>query len=143
MEHKYMTFKKVAGFLSEAAYKKASKLVSKAKIYAPAFLLLTATPMAHALRVSDLTTGQATEISAVLKLFLLGTAALGIGFAGISVISWIVAIKRQEPAKWQLYGAVGGAAAVVVPLLVLAMAGSLTSEQGNADSVFSELQINR
>ena len=96
---------------------------------------------AWALKLSGLTDGMSTEVSSVVKLVLLVIAGVGVCVAGTAVITWIFAKKNNEPAKWQLSGVIGGAAAVVIPLIVLAVAGSLTGEQGNADGVFNELGI--
>lgn len=96
---------------------------------------------AHAAKFSDLLSGWKTELTAGVSFFLFAVAGVGVVIAGFSVISWIMAAKRQEPAKWQLYGVLGGAAAVIIPVIVLALAGSLTGEQGDADGTFSDLDL--
>lgn len=96
---------------------------------------------AHAAKISGMTSGWKTEWASMVSFVLLVVAGLGVLVAAFSVISWIIAAKRQEPAKWQLFGVLGGAAAVIIPVIVLAFAGSLSGEQGDADGTFSDLDI--
>lgn len=104
-------------------------------------LMLLASPMAHAAKMSTYFTGIGTEFAAGLRLGLLIVAGVGILTAGIAILTWIQASRRNEPAKWQLYGVIGGALATIVPLIVLAMAGSLSNETGGAANMFNELGI--
>lgn len=126
--------------VSGAAYRFVNKGLKRVRRSAPVAIIL-ASPMAHAKKLSDLTDSWTTETAAMVKVVLFVIAGIGILTSGFSVISWIMAVKRQEPAKWQLWGALGGGAAVVVPVLVLAFAGSITGEEDNSEQVFSDMGL--
>ncbi|ENA26994.1 hypothetical protein HMPREF1487_09473 [Pseudomonas sp. HPB0071] len=93
------------------------------------------------LKISDFANDWKAEFKTILPVFLLGVAFLGICFAAVSVISAIIAKKNQRPLEWQVWGITGGAVAVIIPVLILAVAGSLSSNKGNASSVMSDLGI--
>lgn len=93
------------------------------------------------LKISDFATGWKDEIKIIVPIFLLLFAALGIFFAAWGIISAITTKKQNQPLSWQLFSIVGGALAVVVPVIVLATAGSVTSNNGNASSTLSELGV--
>lgn len=109
---------------------------------AQAIALMGFVGSAHATtKLSTFTTGWQSELSAGLKFFLLAVAAIGICLATVSSISWVIAKKNQEPTKWQHWGLLGGAAAVIMPIIVLAAAGSLGNGSGNAATTFNNLGI--
>lgn len=122
---------------------KGTKLFSnkKATRICSAALLLTMTPGAYALKASDLGLGWMEELGILAPIILAGFALAGIITAASAVISSIYAKKNQQPLSWQLWGAFGGAVCVVIPVLILAFAGSFSDEQGNAEGVMSELNI--
>lgn len=91
--------------------------------------------------VSDFATGWKDEAKIIVPIALLLFAAVGIIFAAWGVISSISTKKQQQPLTWQLWAICGGAAAVVIPVIILAASGSLTSGQGNASSQFDELGV--
>ena len=103
--------------------------------------MLLVSTQAHALKGSDLAMGWKAEMAAIAPVWLLGVMAIGICIAGWAAISGVLAKKNQEPLKWQLFGVVGGAIAIVIPVVLLAFAGSLSDERGNAEGVMSELNI--
>ncbi|WP_326430273.1 hypothetical protein VQ574_21360 (plasmid) [Stutzerimonas frequens] len=121
--------------------KRASYRISLVATVLSAPLMLVATP-AHAFKLSDLFNGIKSEWGMIVPVVLLLIMGLGVIFAGWAVISAIIAKKNQEPLKWQVAGLIGGFFAIVLPLILLAGAGSLTNEQGNAEGVMSELNIN-
>lgn len=102
--------------------------------------LLISTP-AHALKISDLSTGWKSEMAAIAPVVLLGIMAIGICLAGWAAISGVIAKKNQEPLRWQLFGVIGGAIAIVIPALLMAFAGSLSSDNDNAGNVLMDLNI--
>jgi hypothetical protein len=91
--------------------------------------------------ISNFFVGGKDEVKIIMPIFLLFVAAVGIGFASWGIISAISTKKQQQPLTWQLFAVFGGALAVVVPVIVLSMAGSATNQQGNAEAQMSELGI--
>jgi len=129
----------------ERLYLALNKLFSRCKtmlvvplLSSPA--LLVSTP-AHALKVSDLSNTWKTEMAAIAPVVLLGIMALGIILAGWAAISGVIAKKNQEPLRWQLFGVIGGAVAIIIPALLMAFAGSLSGDNDNAGGVLNDLQI--
>jgi hypothetical protein len=123
-------------------YKATDRLLARVKRSLVFLAMAILSQPAWALKASDLTNGITYEFSAGVKLALLIIAGIGIVTAGSAIISWIIANKRNEPAKWQLGAVIGGAATTIVPLLILAFAGSLSDGQGDAEGVFNDLNIN-
>lgn len=124
--------------------KKANKSILKGAITGVISLsvLLSETVLAGGgVRLSTLSTGWQSEASAVVPVILMIVAGLGVIIAAIAVISGVMAKKNQEPLKWQLWGVIGGALAVIVPVLILATAGSVGSGQGNAAGTLNNLNI--
>lgn len=97
--------------------------------------------MAKAKGISSLTANWKSETQEIVPVILLIVAGLGVITAAIAVISGVMAKKNQEPLKWQLWGLVGGALAVIVPVLIMATAGSLGSGQGDASGTMKGLGI--
>lgn len=97
--------------------------------------------MAKATGISSLTANWKSETQEIVPVILLIVAGLGVITAAIAVISGVMAKKNQEPLKWQLWGLVGGALAVIVPVLIMATAGSLGSGQGDASGTMKGLGI--
>lgn len=128
--------------LIENLYKATDRLLERVKRSLIFLAIAFVSQPAWALKASDLTGGITLEVSAGVKLGLIIIAGIGIVTAGVAIISWIMANKRNEPAKWQFGAVLGGAAATIVPLLVLAFAGSLSDGQGDAEGVFNDLGIN-
>jgi hypothetical protein len=91
--------------------------------------------------LSGFATGWKDEAKVIVPIVLLLFAAAGIFFAAWGVISSISTKKQQQPLTWQLWAICGGAASVVIPVIILAASGSLTSGQGNASSQFDELGV--
>lgn len=91
--------------------------------------------------ISNFFTGLKDEAKIIMPVFLLLVAAVGIFFASWGIISSISTKKQQQPLTWQLFAVIGGALAVVVPVIVLSMAGSATNQQGDAEKQMSELGI--
>lgn len=102
--------------------------------------LMISTP-AHALKLSDLSQGWKSEMAAIAPVVLLGIMAIGICLAGWAAISGVIAKKNQEPLRWQLFGVIGGAIAIVIPALLMAFSGSLSSDNDNAGNVLMDLNI--
>lgn len=92
--------------------------------------------------VSDFFTGMKSEAKIIMPVILLLIAGAGIFFAGWGILSAISTKKQQQPLTWQLFAIIGGALAVVVPVIVLGFAGSATNNEGDAESQMSELGIN-
>ncbi|MCF6783420.1 hypothetical protein [Stutzerimonas stutzeri] len=103
--------------------------------------LLVMSTSAHALKLSNLSSGWKSEMAAIAPVILLGIMALGIIMAGWAAISGVIAKKNQEPLRWQLFGVIGGAVAITIPAILLAFAGSLSDGNDNAGSVLNDLQI--
>ncbi|MDU4254460.1 hypothetical protein [Pseudomonas sp.] len=111
-----------------------------AVLVAPQLMLVSAP--AHALKASDIVgTGWKQELASIAPVLLLFIMLCGIVLGGWAIISGINAKRNQEPLKWQIYGVIGGALAIVFPVVLLALGGSLSNEQGDAESVMSELNI--
>jgi len=108
----------------------------------PAAALLTAPAMAFAqVRISDLSSGWKAEATAILPVVMLLIAAIGIAVAGTAVLSGISAKRNQRPLEWQVWGVIGGALAVIIPLVILATAGTITDGRGDADGVMGDLGL--
>lgn len=103
-------------------------------------LMMVSMP-AHAFKLSDLFTGMKAEAAVIVPVVLLCIMGLGVIIGGWAVISGTLAKKNQEPLKWQVPGVIGSAIAIIFPLILLAFAGSLSNDQGNAEGVMSELNI--
>lgn len=103
--------------------------------------LLVSMP-AYALKLSDFSTGWEEEAGAITPVVLMLIMAAGILFAGFAVVSGIIAKKNQEPLRWQLWGVVGGAMTMIIPALLMAMSGSLSSDNDSSSQVLSDLNIN-
>ncbi|MDZ5605229.1 hypothetical protein SJI00_20870 [Pseudomonas sp. RP23018S] len=111
---------------------------------AAAAVLLTAPCVASAASGPLLSTfmeGWKDETKIGLPILLLLIGGLGVLFASWGIISAISTKKQNQPLTWQLFAILGGAAAVVGPIFVLATSGSLTSGQGNGSSQFDDLGI--
>jgi len=123
--------------------KKANKRIFKGAVTGVISLsvLLSEAVMAGGVRLSTLSTGWQSEAGAVVPVVLMIVAGIGVIIAAIAVISGVMAKKNQEPLKWQLWGVIGGALAVIVPVLILATAGSVGSGQGNAAGTLNNLNI--
>lgn len=123
--------------------KKANKRIFKGALTGIVSLsvLLTEAAFAGGLKLSKLSEGWQDEAGAVVPVILMIVAGIGVVIAGIAVISGIMAKKNQEPLKWQLWGVIGGGLAVIVPVLILATAGSVGSGQGDADNTMKSLNI--
>ena len=124
-----------------ALNKKANKRIFKGFSTGVISLAILLSESAVAKNLSALSTNWKAEAAAVIPVILLIVAGIGVIIASIAVISGVMAKKNQEPLKWQLWGVIGGALAVIVPVLVLATAGSVGSGQGSADSTMSDLGI--
>lgn len=124
-----------------ALNKKANKRIFKGFSTGVISLAILLSESAVAKNLSALSTNWKVEAAAVIPVILLIVAGIGVIIASIAVISGVMAKKNQEPLKWQLWGVIGGALAVIVPVLVLATAGSVGSGQGSADSTMSDLGI--
>ncbi|MBA1280226.1 hypothetical protein [Stutzerimonas stutzeri] len=103
-------------------------------------VLAMSTP-AHALKLSNLSSGWKSEVAEIAPVVLLIIMAIGICIAGWAAISGVMAKKNQEPLRWQVWGVIGGAVAITIPVLLLAFAGTLSDGNDNASSVLSDLQI--
>jgi hypothetical protein len=104
-------------------------------------LMMVSMP-AHAFKLSKLFSGMKTEMATIVPVVLLGIMGIGVIIGGWAIISGTLAKKNQEPLKWQVAGVIGGAMAIIFPLILLAFAGSMSNEQGDAEGVMSELNIN-
>ena len=119
---------------------RASGRLSAVAVAASLPLMMVSMP-AHAFKLSELFTGMKSEAAVIVPVVLLIIMGGGVIIGGWAVISGIMAKKNQEPLKWQVAGVVGGAIAIIFPLILLAFAGSLSNEQGDAQGVMSELNI--
>jgi len=110
---------------------------------AAAAVLLTAPGVASAAGplISDFMEGWKDETKIGLPILLLLIGGLGVLFGAWGIISAIQTKKQNQPLTWQLFAIIGGAAAVVGPIFILAMSGSLTSGQGNGSTQFDDLGI--
>lgn len=104
--------------------------------------LLAFSQAAMANRMSDIMNGWREEGAAMVPVILFLIAGIGICFAAGAVISAISTKKQDRPLTWQIWGLVGGAFAVVVPVFVLAISGSLTGGEGNAGGMMNEMNLN-
>lgn len=123
--------------------KQKSTIVTRAAMTLATVALLGASGAALAAgsMLSDFATGWKDEAKIILPAVLLLFAAAGIFMAAWGVISSITTKKQQQPLTWQLFAILGGAAAVVIPVIILAVSGSLTSGVGDAAGQFDELGI--
>ena len=117
-----------------------SKFVVSVRLLVVSSMLLVS-PHAAAFQLSDIFTGIGEEVSLILPIVMLCIAALGIGTAGWAILSAIGAKRTNQPLSWQMWGMIGGAAAVIVPLFVLAAAGSLSGGEGDASSSLDSLGL--
>lgn len=123
--------------------KKANKQILKGAVtgFLSLAVLFSEAAMASSFKLSNLSRGWLDEAGEVVPVILMIVAGIGVIIASIAVISGIMAKKNQEPLKWQLWGVIGGALAVIVPVLILATAGSVGSGQGNASGTLNQLNI--
>jgi hypothetical protein len=105
------------------------------------FLVFFMVRPAYAFKLSGLASGWKSEMAGTLPIFLLGVTFVGVCTAGVAVISGIYAKKNQQPMQWQLYGLIGGGVAAVIPIVILAAAGSFSGEESGAESALSELGV--
>ncbi|EMO9521228.1 hypothetical protein ACR3H8_20500 [Pseudomonas aeruginosa] len=106
------------------------------------FGLMAVAGAAHAgQKISGMTNGWTTELGAGVTFFLLCLAAFGIVLTTVAAVSAIFAKKNQEPLKWQGWALGLGPAAVIMPVIIFAVAGSLGGGGGNASSTFNKLGI--
>lgn len=96
---------------------------------------------AFAFKLSTFAANWKSEFGALVPVILLGIAAVGICTAGTAIISGVMAKKNQRPLEWQAYGLFGGGLATVIPIIILAFAGSTTDENGGAEGVMSDLNL--
>lgn len=111
---------------------------------AAAAVVLTAPGIASAAgapMISTFLEGWKDETKIGLPILLLMIGGLGVLFGAWGIISAIQTKKQNQPLTWQLFAIIGGAAAVVGPVFILAMSGSLTSGQGNGSNQFDDLGI--
>lgn len=123
--------------------KQKNNIATRAVMAVATIALLSASGVAFAAgpMISDFGLGWKDEAKILLPIILLLFAATGVVFAAWGVISSITTKKQQQPLTWQLYSICGGAAAVVIPIIILAASGSLTSGAGNASNSFDELGV--
>lgn len=123
--------------------RKANKRILKGALIGVVSLsvILSEVAMAGSPTLSSLSGNWKKEAGDVVPVILMIIAGIGVIIAAIAVISGVMAKKNQEPLKWQLWGVIGGALAVIVPVLVLATAGSVGSGQGRASGTMQELNI--
>lgn len=93
------------------------------------------------LLLSSFATGWKSETKIILPIVMAIIAGIGCFFAGWGIISAITTKKQNQPLSWQLFAVVGGALAVIIPVIIIATAGSASSGQGNAESTLSDLGI--
>lgn len=124
--------------MKKASFEKARNYLRRFTL--GAMLLAMAQPT-WAFTLATFAEGWKSEAGTILPAVLLITAGIGVVIAGFATISGIMAKKNQQPLQWQLWGIIGGGLAVVIPAFILATSGSLTSENGNAEDVLSELSI--
>lgn len=124
-------------------YNMALKLARFGRSLFPLLVMLASPTIAHASGVkwSTLGTGWDQEVKKLVPVAMLIIAGLGVCFAGVAVISGIQAKRNQRPLEWQVWGVIGGALAVIIPLIILATAGSIGNNQGNADSTMTNLGL--
>ncbi|MNJ55170.1 hypothetical protein D3C77_506450 [compost metagenome] len=107
--------------------------------------LLGASGMAFAagsgLMLSDFSSGWKQEAKEIFPVVLLILAGVGVVTATVGTISAIFAKKQQQPLSWQGWAVFGGAAAVVIPVIILAASGSLTGGNSNASNQLDELGV--
>jgi len=123
--------------------KKANKRILKGCLLGGLSMSLLFAEVVMATNLSGLTGEWKKEAGSIVPTILLIIAGIGVIIAAIAVISGIMAKKNQEPLRWQLWGVIGGALAVIIPVLVLATAGSLAGGQGGADTTMGSLNIQR
>lgn len=105
--------------------------------------LIAVSSSAHAAKLSTYFTNMTSELSAGMKFGLLLASAAGILIGVFSLVSFMIAKKNQEPAKWQMWGMVIGGVILIAPLLMLAVAGSITGGSGGAAQTFNDLGISQ
>lgn len=122
--------------------KKANQSIIKGAVTGVISLSILLSEAAFAgVKLSSLASGWKSEAAEVVPVILMIVAGIGVIIAAVAVISGVMAKKNQEPLKWQLWGVIGGGLAVIVPVLILATAGSVGSGQGNAEGTMNELKI--
>ena len=95
----------------------------------------------QATQISDFAANWETEANAIVPVVLLIIAAIGIIIAGTAILSGVSAKRNRQPLEWQVWGVIGGAAVTVVPVIILAMSGSLTSQTGKGAEVMNSLGL--
>ncbi|MGE6322963.1 hypothetical protein ACQKEF_22290 [Pseudomonas oryzihabitans] len=106
-------------------------------------VFIAASPSAHAVQLSTFFNNMTSELSAGMKFGLLLASAAGILIGVFSLVSFMIAKKNQEPAKWQMWGMVIGGVILIAPLIMLAVAGSISGGAGGAAQTFNDLGISQ
>lgn len=122
---------------------KVNKSVSTAMLSVAVAVLAMHSGIASAadFKISNFFTGMGDEAKIIVPIILKLFAGVGVFFAAWGVISAISTKKQQQPLTWQLFAVIGGAVAVVIPVIILAAAGSATNGEGDAESTLSDLGV--
>lgn len=104
-------------------------------------LVYSGTASAADFKLSSFFTGMKDEAKIILPIVLSLIAACGCFFAGWGVLSMITTKKQNQPLTWQLFAVIGGALAVIIPVIILATSGSFSNGQGNAAQTLSDLGV--
>lgn len=118
-----------------------SKLVRSLMSLAAPVSIALFSPSAWAFKLSTFGETWKSEAASLLPVVMLIIAGICVLVAGTAVISAIFAKKNQRPLEWQIWGVVGGAIGVVIPLIILAFSGSLTGNETNASGTLNELNL--
>lgn len=109
-------------------------------VVALAAISATTPAMAATYTLGGFASNWKSEYKLVFPVILLGISAIGICLAAWGTISAIMTKKQQQPLTWQHFAIFGGAAAVVIPVIILAFAGSMVGSN-SATQQFDDLDI--
>jgi|GEM_PF-2414397 len=114
---------------------------TRAKQAAGVFALMLASNAVMAQQLSTFAAVWRSEAAAIVPVILLVIAGIGVCIAAWGVISGVLTKKQNQPLTWQVAAVIGGGLAVVIPIIILAVSGSLTGGAGNAGGTMNSLGI--
>lgn len=108
-----------------------------------AVVVLSMSAQVHAatFSLSKIFDGIKTEGAAIAPILLILFALVGVVITGSSLISAWSNKKNNQPLSWQLWGVIVGALTTVIPVVIMAFAGTLTGGVSSGDDAVNQLNL--
>ena len=106
-------------------------------------IILTMSAQAHAatFSLSGIFDGIRDEGAAIAPTVLILFALVGVVIAGSSLVSACSNKNNNQPLSWQLWGLIVGALTTVIPVVIMAFAGTLTGGVSSGDDAVNQLNL--